>query len=58
MEKRKDSTAICFNHLRELHNKNLKGSSLQILLQAQALFAAEHSSAIACFLTELKTAHI
>lgn len=52
MEKRKDSTAICFNHLRELLNKNLKG------LQAQAVFAAEHSIAIACFLTELKTAHI
>lgn len=36
----------------ELPKKNLKG------LQAQAVFAAEHSIAFASFLTELKTAHI
>lgn len=51
MKERKDSIAICFNHLRELLNNKLKG------LQAQAMFAAEHSIAIACFLTELKTAY-
>lgn len=50
MEERKDSTAVCFNHLRELLNKKLKG------LQAQEVFATEHSIAIACILTELKTA--
>ena len=52
MEERKDGTAVGFNHFRELLYKTLKG------LQAQAVSAADHSIAIACFLTELKTVHI
>lgn len=52
MEERKDGAGICFNHLRELLNKNLKG------LRARAVSGAEHSITIACFLTELETVHI